>query len=205
MQIIRLQFWLKLGKQFLFYELALLAGFLLALTKTQGSLIAHSLNTILTITISILLMTFVIIQLTNSSTLNSRLTLYLALALAFAATINTQAIFIMSVIFSTAFITECHPLYFKRFSYFIAIKHALDAGALFLLGMYLALQSIGPFPFLVFILCYALIIMFRSIFPKISNANSKRKIIRLGKLFFGFLVLITCLAVYLSAWQVFEK
>ena len=155
--------------RWVFYTSVLLAGLAMANWSFISPHFDHALVRycfsvdVLLIVLSLALISWFAVNLRGQATITLDLYIYLLLTFLLVGAINFQAPFTMGVIAATTFLYECHPLCLKRWTSFFAVKYALDATAIFLLGSFLLLQRGCIFPLVYFFVFYFILVIMRKI------------------------------------------
>lgn len=89
--------------------------------------------------------------------------LCISAALLFAGFAGFQAALTVSVILATTFLYDSYPFYLRRWKSFFAIKYALDATAVFTLGMFFILQHLASLFFTLFFMFYIILLTIQKV------------------------------------------
>jgi len=155
--------------RWLFYEVIFFAGLAIANWGFNLFSLDHTLSRdyfslqILLITLSLALISWFAVNLRGQISITLDLSICLFIAFLLAQAVGFQTAFSMSIIAATTFLYECHPFYLRRWAGFFAIKYALDATAIFLLGLFLLWKHSGIFSFMYFFVFYFILVFIRRI------------------------------------------
>ena len=172
---IKKQLFLDFLGRCIFYKLVLLASlkiaFNLATAFNYNPIISQQLFIyVLLIAIGLGLLSWFTYQLQNKPIITTNLCLILVLAFICATAVNFQTTLTFGVITATSFLYTSPPFSLKRWKIAFVIKYALDATAIFILGLFLIWKYSGPYTFVIFIISFVIL----SLTQKLSSVVKKR-------------------------------
>jgi hypothetical protein len=127
------------------------------------------------LTLSLALISWFAVNLRAQITITLCLSIYLCSAFLLAKAVGFQAAFSIIIIGATTFLYECPPFYLRRWPGFFAVKYAIDATTIFILGLFLLWKHGGIFSFIYFIVFYFILVFIRTtVFPVFSNLKTRK-------------------------------
>lgn len=162
------QYFLGFFRRWFFYELILVvsssvAGFVFLFFHINNWLSRDLLVNFLLVTMSLVFISWFAAKLRGQVAITLNLSFYICIAFLLAELVNFQAVVTIGVILATTFLYECYPFYLRRWVGFWAVKYAIDATAIFLLGLFLIWKNVTAFSFVWFFVLYFILIFIRRV------------------------------------------